>query len=401
MNISTMRFVDYYAGVPLCFLASFWVFIRGLFTWGKAKNRPRRVLFIELSEMGSTILADAALRQARTEGATVYFAIFKRNAASLSLLNTVPPQNIFLMREHNFPVFLLDTLRFLVWTRRNSIDTIIDLELFSRFTSLLTAFSGAGRRVGFHAFHNEGLYRGNILNVKVAYNPHLHIAKNFIALVKSAFAAEKHVPFFKGEISDAEIRAGKAAIAADAKRRVAGILSKLGISSKSVLVLLNCAGGEFLMQRRWPPEYYAALAAMVLAKNKNAYVLLTGSPTERAELEQIRIQSGNERCLNLAGEIAFGDLPALYTMAKVLVTNDSGPAHFASTTDIRTFVFFGPETPLLYGSLGNFTPIYANFACSPCVSAFNHRKTPCRDNQCLKVIDPADVYAQIAKSLRS
>ena len=43
---------------------------------------------------------------------------------------------------------------------RNGIDTVIDLELFSRFTALLTGLSGADRRVGFHRFHNEGLYRG-------------------------------------------------------------------------------------------------------------------------------------------------------------------------------------------------------------------------------------------------
>jgi len=84
------------------------------------------------------------------------------------------------------------------------------------------------------------------------------------------------------------------------------------------------------------------------------------------------------------------------------VTNDSGPAHFASLTDIRVFTLFGPETPILYAPLGEHgTPLYANLACSPCVSAFNHRKTTCTDNQCLKRILPAQVIDLVKESLQS
>ena len=63
------------------------------------------------------------------------------------------------------------------WTRRNAIDTVVDLELFSRFTGLLTGFCGADRRIGFYRYNNEGLYRGDMLTHRVAYNPHIHIQK--------------------------------------------------------------------------------------------------------------------------------------------------------------------------------------------------------------------------------
>ena len=82
-----------------------------------------------------------------------------------------------------------------------------------------------------------------------------------------------------------------------------------------------------------------------------------------------------------------------------MLTNDSGPGHFSAVTELRTFVLFGPETPLLYGSLGNSTPIYAGLACSPCVSAANHRKTPCTDNVCLQVITAEAVLRQLRLAL--
>ena len=43
-------------------------------------------------------------------------------------------------------------------------------------------------------------------------------------------------------------------------------------------------------------------------------------------------------------------LMVLYTMCEILVTNDSGPAHFASLTPINVVTLFGPETPDLFAA---------------------------------------------------
>lgn len=400
MTVDTMRVIDYYVGIPLCFLASLWLKLVTLITRKSPWEKPRRVLFIELSEMGSTILADPSIKWTQSQGAEAYFVIFKRNVGSLRLLGTIPEKNQFLIREENLGIFAWDTLRFLIWTRVQKIDTVVDLELFSRFSSLLTAFCGATKRVGFHAFFNEGLYRGEVLTCKVAYNPHIHVAKNFMALARSMFATENSVPFYKGEVRDQDVPASKVQIKEEARQRVLEALKKHSPDPlNTTWVLLNCAGGEFLMQRRWPTTHYAQLAQKILDQHPNARILLTGSPQERQEVDEVRILSQRDRCINFAGEIAFGDLTALYSLSNVLITNDSGPAHFASTTEIPTYVFFGPETPKLYGSLGKATAIYANFACSPCVTAMNHRKTPCTNNLCLKVITADQVYNMVQKEL--
>lgn len=399
MSIEVMQWVDYHFGIPLCFLATLWVKLTSL--WARKPSAPpKRVLFIELSEMGSVILADPALRYAQKNGAEVFFAIFEGNANSIQLLGTVPMQNVFAIRNRNFFILAWDVLRYLSWTRRMKIDTVVDLELFSRFTSLLTAFSGARQRVGFFAFFQEGLYRGHILTRPVAYNSHIHMAKNILALVKTLFQTDEDHPFYKGEILDSEIRPTQALISPESMQRVQILLNKiLPDSQPRVWLILNCSAGEFLPQRRWPKEHFASLIQMILDQNPVAAILLTGAREERDDLERIRAEANRAHCFNIAGEVGFGDLPALYSIATLMITNDSGPAHFASTTDIRTFVFFGPETPNLYGSLGNLHAFYANYACSPCVSAFNHRKTNCQDNRCLKVISPEHVYQTVAPYL--
>jgi len=402
MKIELMRKVDYFAGVPLCFLVTPLVRLASLLA-GQAHAPPKNVLFMELSEMGSAILADPAMRKMRgAANAELHFLIFRSNAASLRLLGTVPESNVFTIRADNFINLTLDSVRFLFWARRRRIDTVIDLELFSRYSALLTGLSGAVRRIGFHAFNDEGLYRGRMLTHRVAYNPHLHIAKNFVALVNAVLAGKAELPFSKTLIDDSEISLARARVEPSAIEMMRGRIRNAYPEydeSRHRIVLINPNAGELLPQRRWMPARFVAVMRGLLVDDDQLLILITGSPQEREEAALLQRQVGDARCVNFAGCLALDELPALYHIAELMLTNDSGAGHFSAVTDLRTFVLFGPETPRLYGSLGNSTPIYAGLACSPCVSAANHRKTPCRDNVCLQVITPEAVLQQLRRAL--
>jgi hypothetical protein len=112
MNIDLMRQVDYWAGVPLSFLSTY--LLKPLFALQKPK-KPSKVLLIELSEMGSTILCDPAMQKLKESGCELFFVIFKKNEPSLRLLNTVTPENTFTIREDSLSTLAVDTLSFLVW----------------------------------------------------------------------------------------------------------------------------------------------------------------------------------------------------------------------------------------------------------------------------------------------
>jgi ADP-heptose:LPS heptosyltransferase len=404
MKVDTMRRIDYYVGVPLCFFGSILQkVLTGLFR--HEKKSPKNVLFIELSEMGSTILVDPAMRKLQKEtGANLHFAIFKKNKPSLDLLGTIPQDNIYTIDADNLLSLAMDGIKFFYWTRKRKIDAVIDLELFSRITALLTGFSGAPCKVGFHAYYNEGLYRGKFLTHKVAYNPHIHIAKNFIALVNALLSSNEEIPYSKTKIEDEEIQIAKVKFSDEEKKTVTNIVRECFHAfdfEKHKIILINPNASELLIQRRWPQEHFAQLMKMILESCQKVIVLITGDPREREEAEKLKGQVGNDRCINFAGKVKFAELPLLYSISEFMVTNDSGPPHFAAITDMPTFVIFGPETPELYGSLGKTTPIYAGLACSPCVNASNHRKTACRDNVCLQVIKPSQVFKTIQPELES
>jgi ADP-heptose:LPS heptosyltransferase len=402
MNVDTMRNIDHYAGVPLTFIGTLLNKVVE-FIKPPQKVKPKNVLLVELSEMGSAIIVDPAMRklQNNIEG-ELFFVIFSKNSVSLELLGTVKKENVFKIDESSILNLAKSALEFLKWCRKNEIDSVIDLELFSRFTALLTIASGATNRVGFHAFHNEGLYRGDFLTKKVAYNPHQHIAKNFIALVDALLSEKEETPYLKRVIENDEIVIAKATISDDEKSDVLDIVSSLysGFdATKNPVILVNSNASDLLPQRRWDRENYGDVIKMILSHNNHAVVLLTGAPAEREGAQHLADYVEDKRCINFAGEVKFLQLPALYSISAFMLTNDSGPAHFASITNMHTFVLFGPETPALYGSLGPTTPIYAGMSCSPCVSASNHRKTPCSDNQCIKIITPEWVFNTLKPKL--
>jgi ADP-heptose:LPS heptosyltransferase len=400
MIVDTMRRIDRRAGVPLCAVATGLLRLRG---WLRRRPvRPlRRILFVELSEMGTTVLAEPAMRKARQRtAAELFFVVFARNVGSVELLGSFPAANIFTISDASLFALARDTFHFLRWSRRMKIDTVVDLELFSRFTALLTGLCGADRRVGFHRFHDEGLYRGEMLTHRVAYNPHIHVAKNFIALVDALLAVAPTVPYGKTMIGDEQIRAKIAPATTQARAQILERIRAVVPFDPAVqrLVLVNPNASELLPHRRWPVDRFRQLIRRILDAHRDVVVLITGGPEERADAERLAADNA-PRSASFAGHSAIADLPALYAHAALMVTNDSGPAHFAAATGLPTIVLFGPETPNLYQPLGNSRAIYAGLACSPCVSAHNHRKTACTDNICMQAISVDDVFSAVAEEL--
>jgi len=407
MNLHLMRAIDKWVGIPACFFFSLghWILSRlgqdGPSGRGQTAS-PEKILFIELSEMGSAILAFPAIRYAmeKYSGVQVYFLIFEQNRFSVDVLDTAPSAHVFTIDVRSSVRFILTALQAVTRIRRAGIDTVFDLELFSRFSSLLSGVSGACRRVGYGRYHEEGLYRGGFMTYRVFYNCHQHMARNFMALVKAIEHHGEH-PLLKEAIDEKDLALARYESSEEDLRalraRLVGMNPAVGEAKH--LILFNPHAGNLLPVRAWPAENYGALAQRIL-QQYNAVVIIIGLEEAEEEAAKILDQVGSGRCIDFTGQTSFKDLMDLLSLAHVLVTADGGPAHFASLTPIKNIVLFGPETPLLYGPLGdNASCLFAGLACSPCLSAYNHRKTSCTDPKCMKAITVDDVFDAVAGSL--
>ena len=403
MTVNTMRAVDKWVGIPLCFLLSPISWLVDLFRGTRSKKPElKRVLFIELSEMGSAIIADPAMRKLKEQGPSeLFFVIFNKNYKSLEILNTIPSKNIFKMNADTIFSLTLDIFRFMGWCRRKKINTVIDLELFSRFTALLGFFSGARSRVGFTSLHDEGLYRGNLVNKTVRYNAHVHIAVNFISLVNKALGLFDNA-YSTVAINTNELQLAKAEPGVEVIEKIKNKIRELYPSWKGEkLVLLNVNASDMLPQRRWPQANFIEVAKELLKAYNDIFIILTGAPAEKEYVDVVAKEVNDPRCINSSGYFSFSELVPLYSISEMMLTNDSGPAHFAAVTPLKVFVLFGPETPHLYLPLGNAEPFYLGLPCSPCVSASNHRKTTCVTRPCITGIPSSMVIGRVKQFLTS
>jgi ADP-heptose:LPS heptosyltransferase len=406
MKLSTQRWIDRWIGQLLCALVSMWVRVTGWFNAPAAPNpNPRHILVILLSEMGSIVLAGpmfAALR-ARYPGATVHVLQLKRNQEVAKLLQLASVENFHALDDRSGFGLLADIWRVRRAMRKLPLDVVIDCELFSRISSLLAFAVGAPLRVGFTPHTQEGLYRGSHINRAIPYNPYQHISKQFLSLVDALdLASLNAMPRNKAAVVR-EIPVDTAlsvAITADElnQYRQQLLADQPALATRQIVLLY--AGGGLLPERAWPAAHYVRVARGLC--DAGHAVGLIGLREDADLARSIQGQTASPHCVDLTGYTrSIRELLMLFHCAQLLITNDGGPGHFASLTPIRTFAFFGPETSRLYGPLGPRARTYeSGIACSPCLSAYNHRQTFCDgDNQCLKRIAPDPVLADALAAL--
>lgn len=403
MTADKMRFIDRWVGVPLCFVLTLMRPLLALMRPRRQPEAPESILLIHLTEMGITVPALPALAELRERypQARVQLVVLREFSALVQLIDWLNDEDVFVLRGESVIKLFWDTLRFMVWCRRRRIDTVINLGLFTRITAALTFLTPARRRVGFWRFHEEGLYLGRPYTHPVAYNLHRHISEMVWALVDSLQRPPDEVPLVKATLPDLRHSAPKRkfteAELAEARALVRDLYPDY--SGEHRLVILNANTSDLVPLRRWPEHRFIELAQRLLAR-EDVLVILTGAPAEVEGVSAVAQMIDHPRCLNAAGKTTLPGLLALYQTCDVLVTNDSGPAQFAALTDIHVVVMFGPETPELYGPMGeNVTVLYKNLACSPCVSPHNQKKSPCRDNVCLTSITVDEVLSAIDAAL--
>jgi len=399
MKVNSMRLLDRWVGAPASAVLTVARKFGDLFA-GKEAAGPQRILIVKLVEQGATVLAEPALRRA-TELVgrdNVFMVVFSENRFILDVLDIIPADNVITIRSTGLAAIALDTLSALRRMRREKIDTAVDFEFFSRFSGALAYLSGASRRVGFHSFAGEAGYRGDLMTHRIAYNLALHASQTYHVLVEAAAMDTASLPAMGFKPIDSKAN-GTFTAAPDEIAEVAALIrNEMGTDKVPPLILLNANSGDLLPLRRWSVERYVDMARQLLQRYPDLCIGFTGSPEEREEAEALAASVGSARCISFGGKTTLRQLLILYGLSDVLVTNDSGPAHYASLTSIDVVTLFGPETPAIFGAQ---TPrshiVWAGLACSPCVNAFNQRVTTCRNNLCMQHISVEQVLQTVTQ----
>jgi len=403
MNPHTIRYIDKNIGAFLCFLLSVCRGFARFFNKDTSRlKETSKILFIKLLEQGSIVLACPAIKkaEARFGRDDLFFLTFKKTRPILDVLDIVPAENIIEIDSRNLGSVVFSSLAALRRIRHAKIDATVDLEFFTRATAILSYLSGVKTRVGFHRINQQAPYIGNLYTHNLMYNPHMHTKSAFLSLVKALdYPPTKGIEPLKFQIPDSQEGVQFIPSEEEKQQLIAKIEQIKSAPLSQPLIVLNPNTDDLLPIRRWPNENFIQLADMVLKDFPQATIVVTGTERGRQEAETLASSIKNSICL--AGKTTLRELLTLYFIGDWLITSDSGPAHFASLTQIKTIVLFGPEVPALYGNENErIKVLHRDLVCSPCVNIYNQRDTVCKSAVCLKSITPTEVYREISTCLQ-
>ena len=399
MNPDTTRLIDRWAGIPLCFFTSLLIWKNKKTSIG-AKSIDT-IVFIGIAEIGALVVSYPAIQEARKKHpkSRICFITAPAGKQTLKLMG-FDENDILLIRISSIRSIFGDIAKIRNTFKKESVSAVV-LEPFTRFSTLVAAWVGASKRIGCYRFLAEGSYIGKLLSHRLIYNPHLHASQTYLALVKLLDEPESPEPQLKEVVTPQIKNRLKIGIPENEqytlKNRLKTEIPEINLKK---IVLLNANTSDIVPLRKWPLDNFIELGKWLL-ENYEVTIVLTGSLEEHSASENLAREIDPERVINFAGKTTFKELITLYLLGDLLVTNDSGPVHFASTTNIPIIALFGPETPKIFGPMSPAAKVISvGLACSPCISVFNQKKSSCNDNQCMKQITVEMVIKETQKILR-
>ena len=174
----------------------------------------------------------------------------------------------------------------------------------------------------------------------------------------------------------------------------ARIIESYGIRPADMVIGMN-PGARFGSSKCWPPEHFARLAEMILRQWDCKFMLFIG-PGEQ-DLGQRIVKLSRAKIINTGPDkINLSLLKPLIQRCRLLITNDTGPRHYAVAFDIPVVVIMGPTDPrYTNANLGKTIVLRRELECAPC-----HHKECAQHHSCMAEISPQEVKRAVEQLLQ-
>lgn len=175
-------------------------------------------------------------------------------------------------------------------------------------------------------------------------------------------------------------------------------MERLGIDQGAELIGLQA--GASTVSRRWPARCFAELGRRLLEARPRSWIVLTGSPGEKALTDEVAARIGSPRVWNAAGLLPLDELPALMRRLALLVTGDTGPMHMAVATGTPVVALFAVSDWRRSGPPAG-VPDSRHFViqkwrtCTPCLS----KRCPYAEPPCMVNITVEEVESTVVACL--
>jgi ADP-heptose:LPS heptosyltransferase len=380
MQIRRKQQVDWYVGylligllVPITRLLG--VLLRRDHAIDKA---PKRIVFIKLMGLGSLIVASDAIQAIRVRFPCARLLLLTDQNIADGIAPFQLFDEVYAVNTERLGLTCWGVVRFLLraWGWRRL--WVVDLEVYSKLTTVLALLTLARNRVGFYLSYVP--FRRFLNTHNITFDQSAYLEGNYGYMARQLTGGA--LPVFVPAVRQAELE-------------------------KPYIILNNTCSG-LADVRKLPDKTFSDVVQWIL-EHTDYEVALLGMPDDRDAINRLingpGLQGRRERILNYAGMAE--DFGTYYSFLRdkgvCLVTIDSGPLHIARKLGLPTVSVWGPTNPENYLRVEpHETERHLNFylrsPCSPCV---HHYETlPCGGNNfCMKNIPAAAIIGGIRELL--
>jgi lipopolysaccharide heptosyltransferase I len=294
-------------------------------------NDWKNILIIKPSSLGDIVMALPALKALHESfpDAKISWLVRPEFAPLLEghpcIAHLIPFDRKLLGKAWCSPEAFHALLSLLRRLSRSRFDAVVDFQGLFR-TAALAWLSGCKNRFGM-ADAREFAYF--FYSNKVPQHPSsVHVVDCYLNMTRALGAANADVEFiFPADPA-----------AADSANR---LLTTHGVSTDNYAVLIP---GSSQAKKCWPVENFAELAEKITTQF-GCSVVATGTKEEKPVAGRLK-ELASVPVVNLVGLTNLRELTSLLRNAKVVVSNDTGPAHIAAGLGRPLVIIFGPSNPV-------------------------------------------------------
>jgi ADP-heptose:LPS heptosyltransferase len=330
---------------------------------------PRRILVIQLRQIGDVLLTTPALRALRRRFPDAKISFLVEPLPAKVLWGNLNLDELIIRNPKEGGLEPLRTIRAV---RSRHFDLVIDY-LGSPRTAPIALLSGAAVTV------SDANRRRSFLYTHPVAPSGLFTAEQKLSLL-APFGIEPEPIRLEMALPDA------------AREKIDGWLRKNGLERADPLVVLEP------FHKRWVLEYPAAgftRLCELMVERWGAQVVVAWGPGREADARMI---AESVKGLHLAPPTDLHEMAALSARAKIWVGNESGPRHIAASQGVPTFAVLGPTddtwTPPgpRHLSVGR-----DDLVCRPC----NKRFCPEKHHACMREFPAEKLFARLDAFRRS
>jgi heptosyltransferase I len=361
-----------------------------------------RILIVRLGALGDIIHAlpvAAALREA-FPAARLDWLVSERHRAILDHVPVIDRRVVLGRPREAAPASTSRTTRWrsvaeaIAQLREAEYDIAFDLQGLLK-SAVLARSSGAARVVGFSTRHLRERWAHLFYTETIEPPAGAHVVDKNLALLAAVglhdlpkrfpLGAMDQGPGSRDLTSDSGLRGSTGS---PRPERVGTIVE--GRTPDDAFALINPGAGW--PNKRWPPEWFGAIAQRLRTNHGLASLILWGPGEEALARTVVAASRGAAR---LAPPTGIAEIIALSRAASLFVSGDTGPLHLAAATGTPIVGIYGPTSPARNGPWDPADLCVSRFDACHC-----HHRRRCRlPVCCLLDITVDEVMAAIDRRL--